>query len=543
MIPNLIAEGVTQEMIDNTEAKFKLWDKIIAENYLEGTKEQQDYAYSLLNNTTIWAYAFLKVPGTDDNLKLRPYQDVILNDKHDRVLSLMSNQNGKSYALCVKALQFALLNPGKTVLMCSKTMVQGKDLLKQVKAFIQFSALDLKYDVSDTDNTTQIYFKHYDEIVDKDGKIKHKELPDSRIICVPSNESALGYKVDLGLWDEAGFVEDSEDFYYRILNPRTFASKGKIIVASNPYGQQGILWELWNGDRFHKYKFNYFDNKDNTQEDFERSSAGLSQEQIDSTLLAVFTSQEGSFLTVTERTTMQENRDNFLPLVLSEPIYIFYDFAKSKDRTVRTIGIPVKKDQDYGIYVYEMKEYPTQTPYSDIVEELEELIKLYGAEKIALVGWDNQGVGAGIEDFIKRIELFGVSCTPVNFSLQRKSALYTTFKFLAEANVKGKLGIKIPKIKECDNQLATLRFKRAARDNLIVHHDKESSRDDYPDSISGLCGLIINPDSPPITLSIVENEKRGKMIKSESDRCECGNLISPWDEKCSFCDKDLSQSL
>ena len=91
------------------------------------------------------------------------------------------------------------------------------------------------------------------------------------------------------------------------------------------------------------------------------------------------------------------------------PIY----WAKSKDRTVRIIGIPnhsQRKVDDWAdqVYIYEMKEYPAGTRYSDIIDvDLKKLVKLIGPQNIAMVGWDNTGVGKGLEDFVNRIEQLG----------------------------------------------------------------------------------------------------------------------------------------
>ncbi len=115
-----------------------------------------------------------------------------------------------------------------------------------------------------------------------------------------------------------------------------------------------------------------------------------------------------------------------------------------------------------------------------------------------MVGWDNTGVGKGLEDFISRIEQFGVQCMPVEFSLQNKARIYTLFKLLAENR-----RIKMPMVEECNKQLSMLRFRTTARGLLQVHHENERDRDDFPDAISGLCSLIIQPEVAPVTCEII----------------------------------------
>jgi len=503
-----LINGISEEMIARTKAKFAKWDKVIEDDILEkGTEEQKMEVYSLLEDYTIYAYAFLKDPRNSNNpLKLYPYQDIIINDIHKRIIFAAANQIGKSIALCVKALIYGSRNPGKTVLMTSRTETQSKDLIRQIKGFFRTSSLNCEFG---TETKTELYIRHYEyvEKYDKelDTMITEKVyLKDSRIICTPATEAALGYAVDLALEDELGFYDNGEYFHNQILQPRTYTTKGQIIIFSNPNGQQGILWSIWNDSFYHRYKFNFLDCPTNTQEEFDRLSKTLTREQVDSTLLAIFTSPEGGFLTLQERNDMQEDRSSIFPSVITKPIYIFFDWAKSRDRTVRIIGIPndtPKKEGDWAdqVYVYEMKEYPAGTSYSDMIDgDLKELVQTVGPQNIAMVGWDNTGVGKGLEDFLNRIEQLGVMCMPVEFSLQNKSRIYTLFKLLAENR-----RIKIPTVDECNKQLSMLRFRTTARGLLQVHHENERDRDDFPDAIAGLCSLIIQPENPPVSCEII----------------------------------------
>jgi len=506
-----LVSGITPEMEKITSDKFAKWDKIIGDDVLSvGTPEEQEKVYELLQDYTIYAYAFLKDPRNSGNpLKLYPYQDIIINDPHKRIVFAAANQIGKSICLCVKALIFAITNPGTTTLMTSRTETQSKDLIRQIKSFLRNSSLSSETDIGETETKTELYIRHfeYQEVYDVDLDktfTKKVYLKESRIICTPATEAALGYAVDLALEDELFFYDNGDHFHFQILQPRTYTTKGQIIIFSNPNGQQGIGWIVWNDPFYHRYRFNFLDCPTNTQEEFDILCKGLTQEQIDSTLLAIFTSPEGGFLTLAERKDMQEVRSSILPSVITQPIYIFFDWAKSRDRTVRIIGIPnkaVRKEGDWTdqVYIYEMKEYPAGTDYTDIIDgDLKELVKEIGPQNIAMVGWDNTGVGRGLEDFISRIEQFGVQCMPVEFSLQNKSRIYTLFKLLAENR-----RIKMPTVEECNKQLSMLRFKTTARGLLQVHHENERDRDDFPDAIAGLCSLIIQPEVSPVTCEII----------------------------------------
>lgn len=505
----LYIEGISKEMEEKTNAKFEYWDWVVKENILEkGTPEQKLEVYKKLMDPTIYAYAFFKDPRNHTKqFKLYPYQDIIINDPSKRIIFDAANQIGKSIALCTKGVIYSLLNPGKTVVMVSKTLPQAKDLLRQIKSLLQNSSLGYKYDIGDSETKTEIYFKHFETYEEYDAKLdqtftKKRELGQSRIICVPATEAALGYAADLVLCDEIAFWDNGEYMYKQILQPRTYTTKGQIILFSNPNGQIGIFWELWNNEDFNRYRFHFLDCPTNTKEEFDKISRTLTREQIDSTLLAIFTSPEGGFLTLEERKDMQELRSCMIPSVVTEPIYIFFDWAKTKDRTVRIIASPRRhnnKDWADEVFVHDMKEYPRDTKYTEIIEEdLRDLITVVGPQNIAMVGWDNTGVGKGLQDFTERVEQLGIQATPVEFSLQNKSRIYTLLKLLAENR-----RIKIPYVDECDKQLSMLRFKKTSRDYLQVHHENEKDRDDYPDALAGVCSLIIQPDNVPVTCEII----------------------------------------
>lgn len=451
-----------------TSAKLLSWDRVVTEQWMENSKKRVE-AYKLLSDPTLYLYAFFK-DKNHNPFTLYPYQDMIINNPHKRIIFCAANQIGKSVTLCCKALHFALQNPGTTTLMISKTLPQAKDLLRQIKMLLRSSSINYKFDIGDSENKTEVYFKHFEG---------DTELRQSRIICVPATEAALGYAADLMLIDEIAFYDNGEYFYYQIAQPRTYTTKGQIVVFSNPNGQQGIFWELWNNPDFHRYQFNFLDKPGNTQIEYDKLRSQLTRDKFESTVDAQFTNPIGGFFTLAERSAMQEKRENYIPSVLKTPVMIFYDLAKVNDRTVRVTGIPVGEGENVGVYVYEMYEYPEKTPYSDIVDDLKQLIKTLGPQNVSGVGWDDTGVGKGVADFIEKINMLGIWTMPIEFSLQNKSNIYTIFKFLAERNMRGENGIKIPYLEQCDRQLSMLRFKKSSRGYLQVHHENESDRDDF----------------------------------------------------------------
>ena len=96
-VPNLIADGYKSEYEKITNAKYDEWDRIVRENYMEGTVEQQKYAFGLLNDPTIYFYAFFKNPyKPSQKMKAYYYQDMIMNHNARFIQCVMSNQCGKA---------------------------------------------------------------------------------------------------------------------------------------------------------------------------------------------------------------------------------------------------------------------------------------------------------------------------------------------------------------------------------------------------------------------------------------------------------------
>ena len=262
-------ERINQEMRLSTRNKFKSWDEVVEKDMLHGSPGQISYALKLLNDPTIYTYAFFKNKD-GGQMQLYPYQDLIINDTGKRVIFCAANQIGKSVTLCCKALHFALMNPGRTVLMTSKTEKQAMDLLLEIKRLLRSGNVDYRSQVGESETKTELYFKHFETLEKEDGSVENKELSQSRIIVCPATEAILGYPVDLALIDELAFYENGTYFYYQLLQPRTYTTKGQIIIFSNPNGQQGIFWALWNDEDFSQYRFNFLDCPANTLEEYEK---------------------------------------------------------------------------------------------------------------------------------------------------------------------------------------------------------------------------------------------------------------------------------
>lgn len=473
-----VSETITPEMEATTNDKFNTWDHAVASckrNF--GEKE-----LLLLQDPTIFAYALLK-DDKGKRYKCFPYQDVVLNDKCRYIMMVGSFQIGKTDVLRIKALHFAYTHPGTTTILVSKTLPQSTNTLLRMKDMLRRSDINFESSLEGMpDNKTELFIRN-----DKKGMY-------SRIICVPATEAALGYTADLALADEIATYDNGVDFYERIFETRTNSTKGQILVISNPHGQQGILWKLYNNPLFSRYRFDFLARPDNTKEELELKRKSLGVEyNFREYYMAEFMAARGGWLTPDE---IHDAFNNELVerLEPNAQIYAFVDLAKRHDHSVIVVGrinYDKVKDEE-SLEIMWTKEFPLNTDYSIVANEIE---RIYNTYNIRGLGADATGVG---DSFVDLLRARGISLEGVTFSLPMKSKMYTDLKMLFEQR-----RIRIPPNESFKKQLGTLTFKKTLSGQLQVHHENENDLDDYPDALAGLISISIKPSYVKPSISIV----------------------------------------
>lgn len=522
--------------LESYSNKFKVWDYVVENNFMISSDEKEfEFAKRLLNDPTIFIYAYFRDPERGTPFKLTSYQDLIINRalKHDFtfkhperfLLYRAANQMGKSALLDLMAIYVVLKYPSRNVVMVSKSLPQSQFLMTSIKSFLNNSSFSdsWKEEIGEINNTTHLTFTR--DVKDATGK-KIGETT-SRILCVPAGEGALGYPVHHMFLDEADFYEDAKRFFWKVAYPRTNKTKGQIILFTNPNPDiardSSLLWELWQGTLFkRKFHFSFLDAPWNTQEDLDIAQANSPSYIFQSTHLGEFPQDGGSFFTQREIERMfSKSIDNQLP-ILNEPVYIGLDIAKVKDQTVLSLG--VLKDNEFNpsvrnLEVRYLRAFPTGTDYNVVLDELERIYnhyKVYGG--VSRIGFDSTGVGGAVSDFAKAR---GIGVVDVKFSIQSKGKLYGNFKLLAEQN-----RIFICNSSPCKTQLSNVVFKKTASGQMTMSHDKESTHDDYPDSIAVLIDISVAPSKVPVTITQVipmepeekTDEERTKELQDQKEK-------------------------
>lgn len=499
-------QPITREHLDMSTYNAKF---IKYEEFLSKPTDSDDIEYrkeygKMLRDPAGFCYLNFRIDGT--RCKLYPYQDMILNDTHDRVYFRAANQIGKSIALDLKAARNLLMDHGHghNEAIVSKSLPQAMFQMRRVKSLLNnMPTMNWKDERGSADSMSVISF----DVKDKQCKTKYTNY----FICAPCTEGLLGYDLHELNLDEFEFWEvDLGYFYKQIAQPRTYHTKGRITVFSNPNGQDNFGAELESmtypdgNKRFHVYVFNYLDCPGNTQEEYDRLKHELTRMEFESTVAAVRSHSDRNFFTPEEVEGSYDDKLRELDMVGKQPFF-FLDVGAKRDQSVLVGGyIDMKEEFDPKlgypenphIYIPIIHCYPVGYPISMVVgakgdDDIEQNWHYEKSVKDYLQDWSASGV----------VPIFGVDVTgnsgisplfqseniypeDVTFSGPVKSGMYQRFKYFMEKGLIHRI-----KSKEWEYQARHLIMQKSVRGYLMVHHETEKDLDDTMDATAGLIHL------------------------------------------------------
>lgn len=559
--------------------KIALWRKVIKSGILGELSNPQNpllipnqtnneylrlKSLSLLNDKTIAAYHHFRFDNQP--LELRYFQDILLSDKGKRILFTASNQLGKSLGLDTDAgIEFITDHKKEWIgIFVSKSLPQSQYQMSRVKQLLRSAEIEVNVEETEEtktgkkDNSYEITYTFYDER----GKPKYT----NRLICCPPTGSALGYPADVMWLDEFDFWENinHDNFIKQVAIPRTFETKGAIKVFTNPNGKRA-LWKLWTStDKkgkpvWHRYTFNYWDTPNASQEDFDYKSVGMTRSQIDSTLLAIFSSAGGAVFSNEEIEDMKDTeleQKGDLSGIGKETAW-FLDVGSVHDQSVlaggyvepnpdipelplinifyihkypvgyplgRVVGIEIKEKDGWEDYAQDnpsVKE--TLTQYSTSEEEQQEKEKKILEQP--LFAYDITG-NSGMLPLFQAVNIDAIDVT---FSGKRKWQMYQRAQYYAQQRLLKKNPDRDQNTvngKDGNYQLSRLVITKDTEGGRQtnyrkVHHESEEDYDDVPDAIVGLIYIIENPDISTLQFDIINN--KGSIYKDNDKEEEDPN--------------------
>ncbi len=546
------------------EEKFKKWDILkklaeIRERPIFEDKELRARAASYLRDPTIWAYALLK-DKQNNPLKLKYFQDRIINDRHRFIQVVAANQIGKTWANCVKAIHHALNVNNASVLITSRSEPQAINVLDETKWMLKRASIDFTPVIGEIENRTELHLNS----PDKKGV--------SVIRCFPPTTGVLGYPATLSLNDEHGFWEidktDDRNYFAQVVLSRInetknwshdFLTMGQVVVISNPNGQQGEFHRIWRDDtRFHKYRYCWLASPSNTIEEYLEAKKNTLTHTFDSVYAATFSSASGGYI-------LRSEYDDAEKLEYSEGIpdgvVLHLGLDKTGEDTISKqtddsilVGVyelPKNKPEDKPIYreaylrtwkgnsyIYDKED---KTKGNEIYEEIARLSKAYS---ISGLSYDKPGVSDAVKrDLINLYILPEYMINSLTYSVQNKTEVYNNMKFLFEQRRLQLLRDSVQK-----GQFMNLHFERLSSGNMKVHHKREGVHDDYPDAVANALFQAVKNISRASVVIIPKKSVFGeRKIKKEGMRknilCkECDRFAPssvPISGLCDDCNYDL----
>ena len=525
-------------MIDQSivAKKFELWDYVLKNNLLSSQNELlRAQAFQLLRDKTILAYAQLKFDG--EPIKMYYLQDAILSDPGNRIQFCGCNQKiGKSFCLNVDAATDFMIDHGKNWIgiIVSGSLPQSQFQMDRVKMLLKSSNLTYKEEqtvatsTGKKDNTTQLSYTFYS----KDGKTP---LYRNLLICCPHTSSALGYPANVLWFDEFDFWEncDQNHFLFQIAIPRTFRTQGKIKVYSNPDGKEKMMYRIRNfknkdgSPAWHRYEFNYWDAPDATQEEFDQSIVGMTKNQVESTLLAVYTRTEGSFFSTEEIRDMHcsELDQKGEAAGYGKETAWFLDVGSVHDQSA-LIGGYIEPNPDVPeiplLKAFYIHKYPVGYPIGRVVgidqvdkndgwdeytednpsvkQILSNYTEEYNGEKLQpLFGFDATG-NAGMLPLFQAAEMDAVDIT---FTGKLKWHMYQRYQYYVQQRfIKRGKEMDLNTMRGCDFDYQASKLivkKNTGTVYKQIHHENEDDLDDTQDACF-IAGTLILTDKGQIPI-------------------------------------------
>jgi len=359
---------------------------------------------------------------------------LVLDDWQERALKCKGHiairsgrQTGKSTVVSIKAAEYAVNNPKKTVLIISATERQANLLFEKVLGYL-------------VDN--------YSWKIKKGREAPTKHIINitngTRIYCLPTGLSGYGirgYTVDVLIADEAAFINDD---VWQAVSPMLATTRGQIILLSTPFGRSGYFYRCFNDDHFTTFHVSSEDCERIDKHFLEQERERMSKIQYAQEYLGEFVDELQRFFPteLIEKCMVDEvpliskrNSDNFLGVDVAQ---------LGGDETVLFAVTRVNNDKIFQIDL----DITDHTRLTETIARIKLMDKKHNFKKIYI---DTGGLGVGVFDPLledeqtrRKVEAINNSARPLNYEETRrtknlKEDLYVNLRNLME---KGKICIK-----------------------------------------------------------------------------------------------------
>lgn len=347
--------------------------------------------------------------------RINKAQEIVLDQWQQEVREYDGNialragrQVGKSTVIAIKAAEYAIQNPKKSIMIISATERQAYLLFLKVLNFL-------------SDN--------YKKLIrtGRDQKTKQTMSPTKTAInltnksvirCLPTGMDGLGirgYTVDLLIADEAAFINQD---VWQAVTPMLATTGGKIILLSTPFGRQGYFFDRFQDKNFKKWHINAEDVAEDRQEpqrtnikDYhEQEKLSMSTLQYAQEFLGEFVDEMRQLYPnelVKRLCTIQRGHRTIAP---SREYYLGVDIARMGEDS-SSFQIVERINKDSFQHVESIMTSKTKT--TDTFEKIIELEKLYNFKKIGIDAGSGS-LGVGLLDFLLKVPIIRNKIEPLN---------------------------------------------------------------------------------------------------------------------------------
>lgn len=385
-----------------------------------------------------------------------PYQEAVLRDKSKRIIICAGRQVGKSTIIAIKALHFALTNPGTTTLIVSATLRQSMLMFDKIIDFIEYSPL-IKRSVTYR-SRTRVRFSNRSWII---------ALP-----CGRKGDTLRGFTAHLIIFDEAAFIP--EEVITNVALPMIATTNGSVWMLSSPWDTDHIFYRIWvRGEEWSKYHFPSNVNPLISKEFLEEQRQLVGEERFAVEYLAEFREEESSYFPMKLLRSAVGDASDTVRGVLEAG----YDPGGKDSKAALVI---VEKIGENEIIVRTHRTWKGMD-YTTMNVEVAEICKREGVQRLRV---DQTGLGNPIVEHLRELGLpvEGVTLTPA-----KKEEIFLNLRlFLEETASGGTRRIVLPPSPELLNHLNAVTYRRT-RAGRYEFDKREGTYDDLAYALALAC--------------------------------------------------------
>ena len=382
-------------------------------------------------------------------INLDKWQKEVLNTK-GHICLRSGRQVGKSTIISIKAGEYAINNPKKTILVIAAVERQAYLIFEKILDYVY---TNYKYEIK--------------KGKDRPTKTKLKLKNGSVIHCLPvglTGYGIRGYTIDLLIADEAAFIPEA---VWTAVTPMLSVTKGDIILLSTPFGKGGYFYERFEDPTFTSFHVSSEDCGRISEEFLTQERKTMTKLQYAQEYLGEFIDELRQFFStklIQDTMDLEEAKD----LKIGE-FYLGVDIARLGGDENSFIIIRKVKEDKFELVRVETTEMKLTT---DTIGMIVNLTKEYNFKKIYV---DDAGVGGGVldallENNITRRKVVGINNARKSIEIDKKRRkkilkedLYDNLLKLMESKQ-----IRFIKSPELMRSLASIQYEYSAEGNIKI---------------------------------------------------------------------------